>query len=570
MRNFISIKSMFTANSEFGAEKEGRKNARGFCFQPLSFLTQYAKLSDLHRYTGVDEYLNTLDGYSYTIEFTTFIDLEPILEQGRFIPPVRLGTLASRDTSYNERRRTNKRMEIIAETDLWKWINDYYITFIPEICDGFLGHYHIIKDDGDKSVEQALRYYRDHAGSSFILEKGCHYEDLFTADKLSGIGVLNGKGKKAWQLLLAGNDKWFNYIEPKLSHRHKFDMIRLDQDDKVVGIRNKPGKYEIITHKDNYWKMIVELIRSRIVLGLDYVSVEDITIYDTEIKEKAYKPIYDICRHILPNVKMHFIEEEGLLFYLGMPKGLFCYDINNAEKQVGNCITCVPYSCDAGDYKSVKFARCLISGCTKTRPMNAIYLSIMLLVLKEKYGITIKEVWMGGDNFAITVEIPVDIYEVVKKLIERDERILGYSPVKQCVLGTNFTIDGPDSMKHLSDNSPWFEQLQERVGEMRALQATIQYNYAYDDDCHKFYEFCYQNKLRPKELYGFHQLSKFILLHPEIHEKIKDKFARTLEWLSVQIPLDPNPNYGVDSSVKINYNPDKQYEQAEITEMSFV
>ena len=373
---------------------------------------------------------------------------------------------------------------------------------------------------------------------------GKRYGDLLNKTVKEGDAKtkITGAGKKLWADIMSWTKREIPTMIRHLEKNEDLGMIESNPAHLIIALRNRPCEYEIIQSR-NGSRFILQgtMGRSRAAGGIKGISQDEATV-NKKNKHKIYEPIFKFAKLMLGLTKeqFHLIEFEGVKFYRNIKK-IFPYDINNAEKIVGNVLTFLfMYNVDCSDPDhDTQWARTMYSGIGKTRLLNIIVLILILRILKDEFSLTIGEVYAGGDNFGLTEEINDDLMETegLNELISIDDRLLGYDPKKQRFGGFHFTKDGATSMISLSHKAHGFYEYQPTVNVDSVLQLVIQYGWYSSNDCIKYFDYIIQNNIEIDELYSHKDLTKFFLNDEEQAIQLKDAFSDTLEWCKYNFPV---------------------------------
>jgi hypothetical protein len=547
------IRELLTNELGPGLVLERRENNWNGTVHPLSFIARYLKMDSLPMTYVNDEYLGMTPAYQYTVEIENFIPIARWEEE-----PIRFGTLAFWHLSHVERLRQTKRMDTTILPDpVFKKAVEIAESMAAEILTAYRDYIQNIIDFSDLSYEQWMRYVKGHEISSLPIKIGgrkIHYHDLLDNDALS---------QRVWHSIntwirteLPKLVEWFDKEIKWVEGGHKPHRVYVRPDFSNPALRSREGEGELLQKSDTRALYRVTKYRDRPAGGIEGYSQMEYGIWETENKIKAYAPIYAFTEKYIGITSLHFIEKEGTEFYLNMIKQVVqCYDIANADKQVGACLYFLPFNVDLNWPACTKDAAAVMySGISPTRPLNITYLTVLVIALRE-LGLEIKPItigFMGGDNFAIDGELDM---EQLKNLISNDERCLGFNPDLRRFYGYHATKDNqkdriPISKRKLAAHPLIMQQRRQQT--LRVLMGVLYYDMYATGDCVKFLDWVKDKDLALQEILSRHDIEEAILGYlvdreaARFFEEFKSTFSEQIEWIEYSFNTVDTPTFVTD------------------------
>lgn len=553
MRPLPRIRNILTHDKGPGAIAEGRKNNwHGQCCPP-SFLARRLRFNLLPDAYIDDEYLGPTQGIRYSVDIESWTPHQRWEED-----PLRLGTIAFWNLSWNERVRQNRRMiRAIGPSPLYKQACMVAEAEKCRILDAFDARTQGIIEKGDRSFSQWLRYAKDkiEASSPFFGEIGgprLSYKTILADESLS---------KRAWKMNVNWDLTELPVLRKILTEQKEDNSLPyyFTAESTYKALRSREGEWKLMrVSKDNTQATyVITKIRDRCANGVAAASQEEWSVWHTPMKKEIYTTLTSWAKGISGIAKFHMIDIDGVDFYDSMPAYAKCFDVNGADKQIGNGMPWMPYNISAytpGD--DAQFGACAASGVSPTRPLNITWLACLKAAARDLGYIAkgqINESWEGGDNYAIDDDLPIEEEPELRVVFDRDDRCLGFNPELGRFSGFHATIDDRNEIRSLIrpaaiDN---LSMEVERQKESRIVLGAIGIDAVRKGDCKKFFAYCKANPPPDgEEMWGH---SDYESWYAENHyPKLKEQFDHVVVWANAHFSVDPSLMQGASGHMVIN------------------
>lgn len=527
-----------------GLIDEGRMNMGTWkgSIQPPSFIIKQQTIEFLGWIQIVDPYLGPIRARKFKFEEELYVDVTDRKDE----LPQRIGTIAFWLDSYTEQLRKSLRMvNFISKTKIFSDLKTLAQQYKVEFLKALLIYYEGISKEGDFSKEQFIRDLTDKENSSSpFVDVNPQFKknrDVLNAPDLDVIYAREAKETRS-QL-----DWLIEHMKLAIDGRYEFKLI--DPNFLINALRSrpvKPDQYEISIDKATG---ILIIYRARCAGGVIRISRLSWPIWHTPMKKNILSRMAVYLTSIF-KLKLHLMDIESVAFYTSAAEAkINCFDVSNAEKTWG----CVFYPNFPGivDFSynekfNSEFAPALQSGIDITRIMNWFGTLLIVMWLREKGKVPKEEFecWMGGDNFGFKQAIVkpsklegedensflirmITEDDGLWHIIDTDDRILGFDPIKGRISGLHHSIDGVESMVSWVDKKNSFKWKQSRQTITRLLDSVIQLDIFKPGTCLAFYKWIIDKKLLDTvktEIYN-HDSIWSVTKDELMKESIPDKLA---------------------------------------------
>jgi hypothetical protein len=538
MNKLPTPKSMYIGTSEGGALIEGRKTMTGGSYMEPGAMTQYHELSNPFISKTQHKYMKELvQEITYTAKVRSFIPLSMLVDQvdeDHFFDDVnRIDAWCTWPLSYNEILRHNGRMEEIAATDYYEEVKSIVLTYKDDIIDLLKGYFDKIRNAGDFSLDQFRRYAKDHSASSSPFD-GYKWADLVASEK---------KLRIAWTYTTKFIQDYCKELDDIL--KHKKPLIRAKYT--YPALRHRKADEIKVLSLDAYSfivKMTTHLARK--AGGVKGLSQVEYPIWkNKELKHEIYGDIIKFIEKVVVMSGVHNLIIEGASFYHNIlqHKGnaLYCYDLSNSEKQVGNLFDFLPLQGDLGHPEyDPKLAAETYSGIGPTTIPSLLGVAFHIRYYKDKYDLSPSFLGLHGDNFIIDV----DLLELEENLcFGEEERVLGFNPEKRKFWPISFMTDNPDHRVNIPKKWRLLRWTQGYQFGLRPLQLVVQQNIADSTSCERYLAWCVKH-VPALDIYGKDSLNDAIYKDEVLRNKFIDEFANERAWIDEFMALQwSDPDY---------------------------
>lgn len=552
IKSLPNPESLFTSNPEGGAVKEGRAGMSGGTFMDIGSLVLSQHCYDFVRGQKEYEFSSVpFQTYEFMSEIRTFIPIDVIAKgkpedrQDILVNVGRLEANAWWQLSWQEIIRHILRMKAIEQTEFFqkcKKIAEYYQDEIHQLLIDYLRK---IESLGDWSYEQFEYYAKEHEGSTSPW--GVKWKELVKNERLC---------REAWSDIC---QKLHKFISEYDSLVQKFKRPLVKGDKIYPALRHRMAEYTVI--QSNRKSLLIKCITAfcRKAGGIYILSQVEFPIYGKhDIKSKVYEHFYDWIKKVLGITNDDMIKSisiDGMEFYKELLTGKWeCADISNAEKQVAQILWKTLFNADLTipQYGSDSPGE-MNSGIGPTKPLNELVVTIMILVLKDEYGLTFTMILFGGDNFALK---DCNLEEINRTIDQKsfgiEERVLGMNPEKKCFWPTNLITDNPKHAHNLPGSCRELKQVQTREYELRPLQTVVQCNLYLGNSCEVFIKWaCENDEFKEAIILDRNHFEDIITNNEHLRINFLDKFSDELNWLSSYVPVHQNVNETTNLRVQV-------------------
>lgn len=499
-----------------GLLDEGRNNMGTWkgSIQPPSFLIREQTVEFIGWVQIVDPYLGPIRARKFKFDEVLNIDVSERKED----EPQRIGTIAFWHDSYTEQLRKSLRMvNFISKTKIFGDLQMLALQYKVELLKALLIYYEGIDKEGDFTKEQFIRDLTDKENSaSPFVDVNPRFKknrDVLNAPDLDTIYARENKETReqlAWLI---------EHLKLAIEGRYEFKLI--DPNFLINALRARPVMPEDYELSIDRASGTLVIYRARCAGGVIRISRLSWPIWHTIMKKNILLRMSTSLSSTF-KLKLHLMDVESVAFYVtAFEKKINCFDVANAEKTWG----CVFYPnfpgiVDFSDNEkfNAKFAPALQSGIDITRIMNWFGTLLIVVWLRDKGRLPKEEFecWMGGDNFGFVPSLlkPEKLedegeFEYLTRLIteddglwhiiDNDNRILGFDPIKGRISGLHHSIDGVESMVSWADKRNSFKWRQSRQTLTRILDSVIQLDLFKPGSCLAFYKWILDKKLLDNE-----------------------------------------------------------------------
>ena len=503
---------MFTAKSQGGIEIEGRKTRRGSSSMKIGTYTRDWTVSDVHvRQIQPEGMPFTVNEYNYKVKVTSFV---PLVLLGNEIK--RYETVGWWQCSYQEILRHLQLGTLFTEAKLWKSIMDVIDSSKEDLYDIILGYYDLILSIGDDSDAQWEYYVKEHEKSATPFDDVDYWGKLLDSSKrLNTSKYLTMDWEKKFNKYLHGRA---NTINTSIPHLVKAQYT-------YPGFRSRPADYSIIQEDDYSRVVLCKKWRDRKVGGIPGMSQSTWRIYKNKTKESVESYLTDKMRKVsgLDVSRLSQLKLDGYLRILNEDWNL--YDMKTAEKQTGLAFAWTGFACDLGSPKfDEKLAAEMYSGIGPTSPLNELFMSIILRVIKEDEQWDGSRVMYFSDNLAVDVPLPEQVF------LEPATEFCGLNKDTESFGPVSLTTDNP---KHrLRFNGKWQRQVQSIQYLMRPMLACIMNGIGGRDVTRRFLEWAKDRSIFVEdEGERKDYLVDEVMKNIEIHKDIRQDFSEIEEFV---------------------------------------
>lgn len=514
--------------------------------QPPSFFVSQQTVEFLGWVQVNDPYLGVLRARKFKLTESTFIDVVDRQKD----EPQRIGGIAFWLDSYTEQKRKGARISnFVSKTKIYERLVDLAHSYSNDFIDALLIYYTGILQEGDYGYEQFVKDLTSKKDSSCAFDGFAKNRDVLASPNIKTIYAREVKETKS-------EVQWLiDHLNLAKLKQYSFGLI--DPNFLINALRQRQPK-RFVTEWTPF-EIILEsvLYRARSAGGVDRISRLSWPIYHTPVKSKIIKKMNDFLSAKFKLV-IHNMDVDGVEFYISAAASVVnCYDVSNAEKTWG-CVffDLLPGIVDSSDDSyPLQYAPQLQSGIDITRIIN--WFGVLLLIEDlRRTGKLPKDqfdVWMGGDNFAFKIKLEKLIQkegeaedEYLNRLIieedglwhiiDEDNRILGFNPIKGRIDGLHHNIDGVDSMVGWNAKYNSFKWTQSKQTLSRIADSVIQLDLFQKGTCLLYYKWIMESGIKSYEAYNHDDIwadtgGKFL-------EVMEAKIPGLTEWIKASFNVD--------------------------------
>ena len=536
------IKEMYLHRSASGALSEGRRGKHHGTTMLPSAMVKYCKMYNFKMNPATEKWApgQLLTQYEYTIDIKTFLPLQALTKGTLTRDNVnekfnRLETVSYWNASYQEILRhlhlgqqlTKMQIEPGDTTSRWDQVVKIALEFKEAIRETFTKYSQLLLQHGDYSMEQYEFYVKEHAKSASPFKR------------------LNEKGEVRgikWRTILEDDDllKTTYTVMLKIPQEYadaqayfrKHEYLLIDIQHAYAALRARRAEYRILSMSSNSMVLLATKTRDRKAGGIEKLSQIEWPIYGkTEAKRKVYAIFYRLIEEI-SGCKINSITMLGAKFYSDIAdrSDIFSYDLRNAEKQVALLFSFMHFNADLGSPKfPAQLAGELYSGVGPTRILNEIAVAIYVRLLIS-LGYAISEIFIGGDNFALTVYIDCE-KDGFSLFFTNEERILGFQIASKSFGPPSLITDNTDNRVNLPKEFSTITWNQNYQHEGRILQYLVQNSLFKADSCYRYLKWVVAKKLDDEiEIYDKLTMHEKITETETLYNSFLDEFSEELNY----------------------------------------
>jgi hypothetical protein len=389
----------------------------------------------------------------------------------------------------------------------------------------------MINSEGIFTIEQFYKYAKSHENSASPWQ-GRKWHQIAENPRLL---------KEAFTICSTWNRKY----EDNLRQIFKHEKPLIKANFAYPALRARPADYEVIKADNEVILAHCKKTRDRKAGGVIGLSQIEWPIYHAvELKRKIYKETFDALFEKIAGAKPISIIQSGAEFYqqLFLEDEINCYDLRNAEKQVGVQFSFLPFNVDLGTPEyDAEIAGELYSGVGPTRPGSELYVACLTRTLNNRGEISVDKVYIGGDNYAFAPHINCEEkgYDL---FFTNESTILGANPLRKTFWPYSAMTDTVKNRQTIPKTWRRLTWIQHMQFDLRPVQVLVNNGILNRSSCVKMMDWIVEKKLLEGfDIYSKDTINDAITSDEDIEDDFRDQFSEEVNFVHSTIPCHSDP-----------------------------